>query len=138
MRSIPMLIERPLGFGPYRFPVYFDLQPHNSYIGAFSSGGWVGGCAFLILVLTTSFLALRQAFTQTPYLRFAQVVTPALMGLFMQAFQIDIDHWRFLFLLLGAVWGIESARMRLVARRFAPAPRGSSSPMAAAAVPHAR
>lgn len=130
MRSIPMLIERPLGFGPYRFPVYFDLQPHNSYIGAFSSGGWVGGCAFLILVLTTSFLALRQAFTQSPYLRFAQVVTPALLALFMQAFQIDIDHWRFLFLLLGAVWGIESARMRFAAARLAPRPAPATLPLA--------
>jgi hypothetical protein len=120
MRSIPMLLDRPLGFGPYRFPVYFDLQPHNSYIGAFSSGGWVGGCAFLVLVLTTSFLALRLAFTRSPFLWHAQVVTPALMSLFLQAFQIDIDHWRFLFLMLGAVWGMESARMRLVPVRSQP------------------
>jgi hypothetical protein len=112
LRSIPMLLDRPLGFGPYRFPVYFELQPHNSYINAFSSGGWVGGCAFLVLVLTTVFLALRLAFTRSPLLRLAQVVSPVIISLFLQAFQIDIDHWRFLFLMIGAVWGMESARMR--------------------------
>jgi hypothetical protein len=53
--------------------------------------------------LTTSFLASRLAFTRSPFLWNAQAVTPALMSLFLQALQIDIDHWRFLFLMLGAV-----------------------------------
>ena len=35
----------------------------------------------------------------------------------MQAFQIDIDHWRHVFLLLGAVWGLETARVRWMERR---------------------
>lgn len=114
-RSIPMLIERPFGFGPFRFPVYFTLQPHNSYIGAFSDAGWVGGFAFIILVISTSFLGLRLAFTRSPFQRLAQVVTPAALGFFLQALQIDIDHWRFVFLMIGAIWGMESARRALLA-----------------------
>ena len=43
-------IEKPLGFGPFRFPLYFTLQPHNSYVGAFADAGWIGGFAFLLLV----------------------------------------------------------------------------------------
>ena len=117
-RSIPMLMARPLGFGPLRFETLFGLDPHNSYIGAFASGGWLGGFAFLALVTSTSFLALRLMFVATPILRQAQVVGPALIALFLQAFQIDIDHWRFVWLMVGAVWGMESARVayRILAR----------------------
>jgi hypothetical protein len=117
MRSIPMLLDRPLGFGPYRYPVYFDIQPHNSYVNAFAASGWVGGCSFLLLVGTTVLLGLRLAFTHSPFLRHAQIVTPVVIAYFLQALQIDIDHWRFLFLLIGAVWGMEAAR-----QCWAPAP----------------
>ena len=110
-RSIPMLMERPLGFGPLRFETIFDLDPHNSYIGAFASGGWLGGFAFLALVSSTSVLAMRLMFVRTPFQRQAQVVGPALIALFLQAFQIDIDHWRFVWLMVGAVWGMESGRV---------------------------
>ena len=119
-RSIPMLLDRPLGFGPFRFPVYFNLQPHNSYIGAFSDAGWLGGFAFIILVLSTSFIGLRLAFTKSPFQRHAQVVTPAALGFFLQALQIDIDHWRFVFLMIGLIWGMESARKAILYRGAAP------------------
>ena len=108
-RSIPMLIERPFGLGPFRFPMYFSLQPHNSYIGAFSDGGWIGGFAFILLVGASTVIALQLAFARSPFIRQAQVVCPALLGFFLQALQIDIDHWRFFFLMLGAVWGMRSA-----------------------------
>lgn len=110
-RSIPLLMARPLGFGPLRFEGLFGLDPHNSYVGAFASGGWLGGFAFLAIVASTSLLALRLMFAASPYLRQAQVVGPAMIVLFLQAFQIDIDHWRFVWLTLGMVWGLESARV---------------------------
>lgn len=109
IRSINMLIERPFGFGPYRFPLYYTLQPHNSYVGAFADAGWIGGFAFLLLVGASTIFALRLLFLRSPLLRQAQVMAPALLGFFMQAMQIDIDHWRFVFLMLGAVWGMQAA-----------------------------
>ena len=30
----------------------------------------------------------------------------------MQGFQIDIDHWRQIYLLFGAIWGLEAARVK--------------------------
>ncbi len=116
-RSLNMLIERPFGIGPLRFPVYYQLQPHNSYIGAFSDAGWVGGFGFIILVISTSFLGIRMALTKSPFMRPAQVVTPAALGFFLQALQIDIDHWRFVFLMIGAIWGMESARRAIMSNR---------------------
>ena len=111
IRSIPMLMERPLGFGPHRFAFYFDLDPHNSYVGAFASAGWIGGIFFILMVLFTSVIGVRLTLARTPYLRHAQVIVPALLSAFLQAIQIDIDHWRFIYFMMGAVWGMEAARI---------------------------
>ncbi len=131
-RSIPMLLERPLGFGPHRFAFTFDLDPHNSYIGAFSSTGWIGGLAFLLLVAWTTLVGVRLSLIRTPFIRHAQVVTPALVSAFLQAMQIDIDHWRFIYFMIGAVWGMEAARLAIAHRTsLAPSmPRSAVPPFA--------
>ncbi len=116
MRSLPMLVERPEGFGPLRYRFIFDLDPHNSYIGAFANEGWVGGFAWFGLVLTTSFVGFRLILRPSPVRRLAQVFWPSLFALLVQGFQIDIDHWRQVFLCFGAVWGMEAARLRAEAQ----------------------
>lgn len=124
LRSIPMMLERPFGFGPLRFRLWFDLEPHNSYIGAFANTGWFGGFVWITLIASTTFVGFRLMIVASPYRRLAQATFPALFGFFLQAFQIDIDHWRFVFLMLGAVWGLECARHRWLqkrAREFVPA-----------------
>jgi len=112
MRSIPMLIDRFFGFGPLLFRNHFGIEPHNSYIGAFANTGWVGGLIFILLVMVTTFVGFRLIARPSPYRDAAQVAFPALFVFFLQAFQIDIDHWRHVFLLLGLVWGLEAARQR--------------------------
>ncbi|WP_375461189.1 O-antigen ligase family protein [uncultured Enterovirga sp.] len=123
MRSIPLLAERPLGFGPLRFRLRFGLEPHNSYIGGFANGGWLGGFAFIGMVLVTAFVGLRLCLVPSPYRGRAQVVVPAVLMFFLQALQIDIDHWRHVYIMLGMVWGLECARVRWMAQQ-APAAAG--------------
>ena len=122
IRSIPMLLGLPNGFGPLRFRLIFGLEPHNSYINAFASYGWLGGFAFALLVGLTSVIGFRVAWKPSPYRRLAQVFWPSLLVFLLQGFQIDIDHWRHVFLMLGAVWGIETARVRWLERGGGPAP----------------
>lgn len=110
LRGMPMLLERPNGFGPLRWRLTFGLEPHNSYIGGFANGGWLGGFAFLGLVLTTTFVGFRLCLSPSPYQRLAQIVWPALFIFFLQAFQIDVDHWRHVYLLFGMVWALEARR----------------------------
>ena len=110
MRSLPMLLERPLGFGPLRFRLWFDLEPHSSFVNGFASYGWVGGVAFILLVGATAFVGFRLCFARSPYQTMAQVVWPSLLVFFLQGFQIDIDHWRHVYLMMGAIWGFEAAR----------------------------
>lgn len=117
LHAIPMLLERIGGFGPVRFRLFFDEDSHSSYIGAFSSYGWLGGASFFLLVGLTIVIGVRQVLRPSPYQRVAQVIFPCLFALLVQAFQIDIDHWRHVYLMLGAVWGIEAARLKWHARR---------------------
>lgn len=121
LHAIPMLLDRIGGFGPVRFRLFFDEDSHSSYIGAFSSYGWLGGAAFFLLVGLTMVIGFRQVLRPSPYQRVAQVFFPCLFALLVQAIQIDIDHWRHVALMLGAVWGIEAARLKWEARRRADA-----------------
>jgi hypothetical protein len=116
-RSIPMLLDRPGGFGPYRFPKFFGIEPHSSYIGAFANDGWIGGLTWILIVLSTTYVGFRLIFFRSPYRELAQVAWPALFSILLQAFQIDIDHWRQIYLLFGMVWGFEAARLRWLERR---------------------
>ena len=116
LRSLPMLVERPAGFGPLRFRLLFGLEPHNSYIGGFANDGWIGGFAWLFIVLASSAVGFRLMFVPSPYRRLAQVYAPAMVALMLQGLQIDVDHWRQLFLCCGAVWGLEAARLRWLAK----------------------
>jgi hypothetical protein len=118
LRSIPMLLDRPLGFGPLLFRKWFGIEPHNSYINAFASCGWLGGFAFIVLVASTFFVGFRLCLRPSPFRRISQVVWPSLMVLLLQGFQIDIDHWRYVFLLFGMVWGLEAARQEWEAQRI--------------------
>jgi hypothetical protein len=116
LRSIPMLLDRPEGFGPLQFRYFFDIEPHNSYIGGFANDGWIGGFAWIFIVLSSCWVGFRLIFVRSPYRRLAQVAWPVLFALLLQGFQIDIDHWRQVFLLFGMIWGFEAARLRWLQR----------------------
>lgn len=116
LRSLSLLLEHPEGLGPLQFRLLFGLDPHNSYVGAFANHGWFGGFAWILLVLSTAYVGFRLIFARSPYRRLAQIVWPVLFALVLQAFQIDIDHWRQVYLLFGMVWGFEAARLRWLQR----------------------
>ena len=78
---------------------------------------WLGGFAFLTLVGMTTFVGFRLSLKPSPYMHQAQIVWTALFMFFLQAFQIDIDHWRFVYLMLGSLWGLETARRRWISTR---------------------
>lgn len=112
LRSLSMLLELPNGMGPLRFRLIFGLEPHNSYINAFASNGWLGGFAFIGLAATTIFVVFRSSLRPSPYQRHAQLVASATLVFFLQGLQIDLDHWRFFWIFVGAAWGIEAARVK--------------------------
>jgi len=117
LRSIPMLLDRPNGLGPLRYRAAFGAEPHNTYINAFASGGWMGGFAFIGLMLATTFVGFRLSIRPSPYQRHAQIFFATQLTFILQSFQIDIDHWRHIYLVWGALWGLEAARLRWLAEQ---------------------
>ena len=65
IRSIPLLLELPFGFGPYRFSKYFPADPHEVFLSAFASFGWVGGIAFAVFMAMTLYVGFVFAFRRT-------------------------------------------------------------------------
>ena len=111
-RAIPLLLDSPNGFGPLRFRLIFGLEPHSSFINAFASYGWVGGVAFLLIVGLTVRIGIGLMTHVSPYRLTAQVIAPTTFVYLAQGLQIDIEHWRHFLLFLGALWGLEAARLR--------------------------
>jgi hypothetical protein len=120
LRSIPMLVTRPLGFGPQRFAHIFPQDPHEVFISAFGSFGWSGGLAFTVFFAVTLYYGWRICFRRSALQPDAVAVWAALFPQLLQGFQIDTNHWRHMFLMISCIYGLTAAERR----RREPAPAG--------------
>ena len=109
LNSIHFLLERPLGFGPTLFRQIFGLDPHNVYLNAFSSYGWVGGISYLLLSISTITVGFRAVLVRTPWQHASIAVFCVLFATMLQGVQIDTDHWRHFYWMLGLMWGLYAA-----------------------------
>jgi hypothetical protein len=118
-RSVPLLLEEPNGFGPLKFRAVMGQDPHNVYVNAFASYGWLGGFSYFALVAATLWVGWRGVVQRTPLQAFAIPVWAALFPQIVQGLQIDTDHWRHFWMLLGLTWGIAAANERWLGGRRA-------------------
>jgi hypothetical protein len=113
LRSIPMLLESPNGFGPLRFPlVVGNEDPHNVYINAFAAYGWLGGVSYFAFIGMTLFVGWWLTLRKGPYRSVALPLWACTFFHILQGLQIDSDHWRHFFLLVGLIWGLAGATYR--------------------------
>ncbi|MGL4441148.1 MAG: O-antigen ligase family protein [Bosea sp. (in: a-proteobacteria)] len=108
LRSIAMLLDMPNGMGPLRFRWYFPEDPHNTYINAFASYGWLGGFAYIALVVATMIAGWTTVLRRSAMQPYAIAIWSVLFITLLQGFQIDIDHWRHVYMLLGLIWGLRA------------------------------
>jgi hypothetical protein len=101
-----LALDRPFGIGPLQFHKSFVEDPHNTYLNAFLSGGWLSGFVYLTMVATTVLLGFRHVFLRTPWQATYIAVYCAFIGTVVESAIIDSDHWRHYFLLLGVIWGL--------------------------------
>jgi len=107
LRAIPMLLDAPNGFGPLQFRWLFNqADPHNVYINAFASYGWLGGLSWISLMVATCYVGWRVVFRPGPTQLHAIAIWSVLFVTILQGFQIDSDHWRHLYLMMGLIWGL--------------------------------
>jgi hypothetical protein len=125
VRSIPLLLERPFGFGPLRFGHIFPQDPHEVFISAFASFGWSGGIAFLMFAAITIYVGWRVCFRRSAVQTEAIGLWAGLFPQLLQGIQIDTSHWRHMFVLCGCLYGLVAAERRLSARRNSAVPAGA-------------
>lgn len=101
------LLDLPNGFGPVRFKhLHGGRDPHNVFVNAFASYGWIGGFSYLALVLSTIVVGWRIVKVRVPEQRYVIAVWSVLFVQMLQGVQIDTDHWRHWFAMLGITWGL--------------------------------
>lgn len=105
IRGLFLIAEQPLGLGATEFGRIFGEDPHNVYLNAFASYGWLGGVCYLGLVITTLAFGAVHALRRTPWQGLFQAFYAAFVGVALLALVIDTDHWRHFFLLVGVLWG---------------------------------
>ncbi len=112
-QAIQTVIEKPFGIGPSQWAKIAGFDPHNVYLNVFLAGGWLSGFAFIGLMLTTITLGIRACFERTPFQGLQIVAVATFAAHAAEAFIIDIDNWRHVYLLMGLVWGgIAYVRLR--------------------------
>jgi hypothetical protein len=104
-----LALEHPLGIGPLQFSHLFVEDPHNTFLNAFMSGGWLTGFGYLALSAATVVMSTRFVFVRTPWQPIYHAVYAAYLGVVAESVIIDIDHWRHYFLILGVLWGLMAA-----------------------------
>ena len=107
-----LALESPLGIGPLQFNKIFPEDPHNTFLNAFMTGGWIVGVVYPTIVLTTLWIGLRYVFVDAPWRRIYLAVFCAFVGTVAESAIIDIDHWRHYFLILGVLWGLMAVTTR--------------------------
>jgi hypothetical protein len=117
-------LEHPLGIGPLQFWLLFVEDPHNSFLNAFLSGGWLAGFCYLALAAVTIVMSTRFLFVRTPWQPIYHAIYAAYVGTIAESAIIDIDHWRHYFLILGLLWGLMAASRQHAAA--APTATGAS------------
>lgn len=120
-----LILNHPLGIGTHTFrDVHHHEEPHNVYLSMFLNAGWTGGLLYIASVLMTAAIGLRYAlkngYRQGPFL----VAGGAFAALALEGYIIDTDHWRHFFLIMGCVWGLADAELRLW---LTPGPRATGA-----------
>jgi hypothetical protein len=77
------------------------------------SYGWLGGVTWPAIVLLTLGVGWRQCLRPSPWRPAFICVVATYTGAVGEAWIIDIDHWRHVWLLFGVIWGLAIATARL-------------------------
>jgi hypothetical protein len=78
-----------------------------------------------MLIISTIIIGFKTVLMRTPWQNWAIVVFCPLVATIFQGVQIDTDHWRHFFWMLGMTWGLFAASMQY--RHFGREPNSQGS-----------
>jgi O-antigen ligase len=117
-QGIREILTHPLGMGPWQFNKIYNWVPHNTYLSTLLNHGWIGGVAYIVLVLLTLGVGFRMVWVRTRYQPVFIGTYVAFFALAVEGLVIDTDHFRHFYLLLGLVWGISAATVNFRRRQL--------------------
>ena len=88
-------------------------QQHDVYMQGFLVYGWLGGAAYLTMVVVTLAVGLRASLIRRPWQTYLVAAYATFVGEAFEGFIVDTDHWRHFFLILGVIWGLTAASINL-------------------------
>ncbi|MEN6543143.1 O-antigen ligase family protein [Parvibaculum sp.] len=109
-RAFVKTLENPLGLGPNQWAKLNRLDTHNVYLHVLVAGGFLSGLSFIGFVLLTLRRGWRTSFVAGPGQEYLIVAYACVVGHMAEAFIIDIENWRHIYLLFGMIWGVILAR----------------------------
>ena len=115
--ALGVILDHPNGMGPFEFGRVFGTQQHDVYMQGFLVYGWLGGGAYLTIVLVTLAIGLPALLVPAPWQNYLIAAYASFVGEVFEGFIVDTDHWRHFFLLLGLIWGLTVATINLGRRR---------------------
>lgn len=115
--AVTAMLNFPNGMGPFEFARIHGLQQHNVYLQAFLVYGWLGGVSYIMLLVSTLWVGFRYAIVRTPWQGYAIAAAATFLGLVLEGFIIDSDHWRSFYLVMGIVWGLAAATVTEIRHR---------------------
>ena len=115
--ALSVILDHPNGMGPFEFGRVFGTQQHDVYMQGFLVYGWLGGAAYLTLVVVTLAIGLRAALVPAPWQYYLIAAYAGFVGEACEGLIVDTDHWRHFFLLLGMTWGLTAATINFARRQ---------------------
>ena len=104
--SFREMFNHPLGMGPWGFAHATNWVSHEVYIGTFLNHGWIGGSAFLTLIVLTLIVGFRSIWIRTPWQPFMIATYVSFFAMMFEGVWGDIDHWRHFYILSRSRLGI--------------------------------
>lgn len=105
--AFDLALLHPLGIGPAEFRnLEIPEEPHDSYVTTIHVYGWGGALVWDALLLMTLARGSMTLFRRSPNRRLLIPLMSVFIPLVIEAAIIDIDHWRYLYLVYGLIWGV--------------------------------
>lgn len=108
-QALGTILANPNGLGPFEFDRIYGMQQHNVYMQGFLVYGWLGGAAYLAIVVVTLMLGLITVQVAAPWQYYLITAYAVFVGEACEGMIVDTDHWRHFFLMLGMIWGLGAA-----------------------------
>ncbi|MEM9591874.1 MAG: O-antigen ligase family protein [Pseudomonadota bacterium] len=110
-KAAELVASHPLGIGALEFArLHHPEDVHQVFLNMYLNTGWFGGTLYLLLVLGTLALGLRLVLRDRQSAGLTIVLLAAFLGIVIEGFVVDTNHWRHFYLIMALIWGMAASK----------------------------